>query len=71
MLFGKQYNGSVPGIHFKVEQHFQIVQDSVPNVIRVINDDDRRLTLFEYKAVDLILDDLKIDLILEEYFNAT
>ena len=50
----------VPGIHLKVEQDLQIVQDGVFDIVRLINDDHRGFPFIQGKAVDLLLDDMEV-----------
>ena len=50
----------VPGIHLKVEQDLQVVQDGVFDVVRFINDDHRGFPFIQSKAVDLFLNDMKV-----------
>ena len=57
---GKKNNSPVFGIHFKVEQHLQVIQDSVSDIIRFIYDNDRSLSFLKYGTVDLILNDLEV-----------
>ena len=48
------------GIHLKVEEDLQVVQDSVADIIRLVNDDDRCAALFQDKTRDLILYGLEV-----------
>ena len=50
----------VPGIHLKVEQDLQIIQDGVFDIVRFINDDHRSFPFIQRKTVDLLLDDMKV-----------
>ena len=50
----------VPGVHFKVEQDLQVVKNSVFDIVRFINNDDRSLLFIQGKAVDLLLNDVKV-----------
>ena len=50
----------VPGIHLKVEQDLQIVQDGVLDIVRLINDDHRGFSFVQGEAVDLLLDDMEV-----------
>ena len=50
----------VPGIHLKVEQELQIVQDGVLDIVRLINDDHRGFPFVQGKAVDLLLNDMEV-----------
>lgn len=51
---------SVPGIHFKVKQDFQAVQDGIVDVVGFVNDNDRGLPLFKGKAGDFFLNGSEI-----------
>lgn len=42
----------VPGIHFKVEQDFQVIQYSIVDIVGFINDNDQCLTFFQGKPVE-------------------
>ena len=57
-----QPEGSLPGpgIHLKVEQDLQIIQDGVFDIVRFINDDHRSFPFIQRKTVDLLLDDMKV-----------
>ena len=44
----------VPGIHLKVEQDLQIIQDGVFDIVRFINDDHRSFPFIQRKTVDLL-----------------
>ena len=48
----------VPGVHLKVEQDLQVVENSIFDIVRFINDDNRSLLFIQGKAVDLLLDDV-------------
>lgn len=50
----------VPGVHLKVEQDLQVVKDSIFDIVRFIDDDNWCLPLIQGKAVDLLLDDVKV-----------
>ena len=50
----------VPGVHLKVEQDLQVVKDSIFDIVRFIDDDNWCLPLIQGKAVDLLLDDMKV-----------
>ena len=49
-------NGQIAGIHLEVEKDLQIVQDSIADVVGLINDDDRRFLFFYGQALDLVKD---------------
>ena len=53
-------DGSVTGIHFKVKKHFQIIKYGIADIVRFINDNDRRLSFFKGKSGHFVLDDLKV-----------
>ena len=50
----------VPGVHLKVEQDLQVVKDSIFDIVRFIDDDNWCLPFIQGKAVDLLLDDVKV-----------
>ena len=53
-------NGQIAGIHLEVEKDLQIVQDSIADVVGLINDDDRRFLFFYGQALDLVLDRIEV-----------
>ena len=53
---GKQNGRPVSGIHFKVKQDFQVVQNGIVDVVGFVNDNDRGLPLFQGKTGDFFLD---------------
>ena len=57
---GKKDNGPVPGIHFEIKQHLQVIQNRISDIVRFIYDDDRCLPFFKDEPVDLILYDLEV-----------
>ena len=50
----------VPGVHFEVEQDLQVIKNSIFDIVRFINDDNRSLLFIQGKAVDLLLNDVKV-----------
>ncbi len=56
----QENHSPVSGIHLKVEQDLQIVQNSVFDIVRFINDDNWSLPLIQSKTIDLLLNDMKV-----------
>ena len=50
----------IPGVHLKVEQDLQIVEDSIFDIVRFVNDNDGSFSLVQGKPVDLTLNDMKV-----------
>ena len=46
--------------HLEVEKDLQIVQDSIADVVGLINDDDRRFLFFYRQTLDLVLDRIEV-----------
>ena len=53
-------HSSIPGVHLKVEQDLQIVEDSIFDVVGFVNDNDGCLSLIQGMPVDLTLNDMKV-----------
>lgn len=56
----QENHSPVSGIHLKVEQDLQIVQNSVFDIVCFINDDNGSLPLIQSKTIDLLLNDMKV-----------
>ena len=56
----EENNGQIAGIHLEVEQNLKIIQDSIADVVGLINDDDRRFLFFYGQTLDLVLDCIKV-----------
>ena len=56
----KEYDGPVPGIHFKVKKDLKIIQNCIFYIVRFVNDDNRCFSFIEGAAVDRILYDLEV-----------
>ena len=52
---GKQHRSTVPGIHLKIEEDFQVVEDGIVDVICFVNNNNRRFLLFYGKACNFFL----------------
>ena len=50
----------IPGVHLKVEQDLQIVEDSIFDIVRFVNDNDGSFSFIQGKPVDLTLNDMKV-----------